>query len=38
MATVDSNRKARLRGLCRERIPNEPFIVTGRAWAAKGVV
>jgi SAM-dependent methyltransferase len=37
MATVDSNRKARLRGLCRERIPNEPFIVTGRAWAAKGV-
>jgi SAM-dependent methyltransferase len=37
MATLDSDRKAKLRGLCRERIPVEPFVVTGRAWAAKGV-
>jgi SAM-dependent methyltransferase len=38
MAGLDPSRKARLRSLCRERIPNEPFVVTGRAWAAKGVV
>ena len=38
MATLDSDRNAKLRGLCRERLPAEPFVVTGRAWAAKGVV
>jgi hypothetical protein len=38
VAGLDSNRKAELRGLCHERIPNEPLVVTGRAWAAKGVV
>lgn len=37
MADLTANRKAELRGLCRERIPNEPFLVTGRAWAAKGI-
>jgi SAM-dependent methyltransferase len=37
VAGLDPNRKAQLRGLCHERIPNEPFVVTGRAWAAKGV-
>ena len=37
VADLDSDRQAKLRGLCRERIPYEPFVVTGRAWAAKGV-
>jgi SAM-dependent methyltransferase len=38
MAGLDPTRRSQLRGLCHERIPNEPFVVTGRAWAAKGVV
>jgi SAM-dependent methyltransferase len=37
MANLDSGWKAKLRDLCRKRIPAEPFVVTGRAWAAKGV-
>lgn len=37
LAGLDPTRKAKLRGLCRERIPDEPFAVNGRAWAAKGV-
>ena len=37
LAGLDPNRKFQLRGLCHELIPNEPFVVTGRAWAAKGV-
>jgi SAM-dependent methyltransferase len=35
-AGLDPDRQARLRGLCRERFPNEPFVVTARAWAARG--
>jgi hypothetical protein len=37
MAGLDSRRQARLRLLCHERLPSEPFVVTGRAWAARGV-
>ncbi len=33
---LDRDRQARLRELCRERFPVEPFIVTARAWAARG--
>jgi SAM-dependent methyltransferase len=36
MAGLDSRRQANLRGLCRDRLPSEPFVVTGRAWAARG--
>jgi hypothetical protein len=36
VAGLDAARKTRLRGLCLEHFPNEPFVVTGRAWAAKG--
>ncbi len=28
--------QARLRELCRQQFPNEPFVVTARAWAARG--
>lgn len=38
VAGLNSSQKAELRALCRERISNQPFDVTGRAWAAKGVV
>ena len=36
-AGLDPNRQARLRELCRERFPDEPFVVTARAWAARGL-
>ena len=36
MAGLDSRRQANLRGLWRDRLPSEPFVVTGRAWAARG--
>ena len=36
-AGLDPNRQARLRHLCRERFPDEPFVVTARAWAARGL-
>ena len=35
-AGLDPDGQARLRELCRERFPNEPFVVTARAWAARG--
>ena len=35
-AGLDPDRQARLRELCRERFPNEPFVVTASAWAARG--
>jgi SAM-dependent methyltransferase len=37
-ASLDPERRARLRELCRERFPVEPFVVTARAWAARGLV
>lgn len=35
-ASLDPERRARLRDACRERFRNEPFTVTARAWAARG--
>jgi SAM-dependent methyltransferase len=37
-ASLDAEPRARLRDLCRERLPAAPFTVTGRAWAARGRV
>jgi SAM-dependent methyltransferase len=33
---LDAERQARLRELCREMLPPAPFVVTARAWAARG--
>jgi hypothetical protein len=35
---LDSGRHARLRELCREMVPAAPFVVSARAWAARGLV
>jgi SAM-dependent methyltransferase len=37
-ASLDAKRQARLRDLCRERLPAAPFAVSARAWAARGLV
>jgi SAM-dependent methyltransferase len=37
-AGLDPKRRARLREAVREKLPPEPFVVTARAWAARGVV
>jgi SAM-dependent methyltransferase len=37
-AGLDPERQARLRELCRERLPSSPFVVAARAWAARGTV
>jgi SAM-dependent methyltransferase len=37
-AGLDAERQARLRELCREKLPEAPFSLTSRAWAARGVV
>ena len=36
-ASLDAEGQARLRGLCRERLPAPPFTVTARTWAARGL-
>jgi SAM-dependent methyltransferase len=36
-AQLDPSRRARLRDLCRERLPPEPFTVSAKAWAARGL-
>ena len=36
-AGLDAAGRARLRDLCRERLPAAPFTVTARAWAARGL-
>ena len=38
VSTLDATQQARLRGLCRERLPQAPFVVSARAWAARGLV
>lgn len=38
VARLDPARQARLRELCRERLPAAPFVVSARAWAARGLV
>jgi SAM-dependent methyltransferase len=36
-ARVDPTRRAQLRERCREELPAAPFVLTGRAWAARGL-
>ncbi len=36
-ARLDPDRQAELRELCRAGLPDEPFVVTARAWAGRGV-
>ena len=36
VARLDATGQARLRELCRDRLPAAPFTVTARAWAARG--
>jgi SAM-dependent methyltransferase len=36
--SLDAERQARLRELCREMLPAAPFVMTARAWAARGLV
>jgi SAM-dependent methyltransferase len=37
-AGLDPGRQAELRELCRERIPEPPFVLRASAWAARGLV
>ena len=34
--SIDAKRQAQLRELCREKLPPAPFVVSARAWAARG--
>lgn len=36
-ARLEPARRVRLRDMCRERFPGEPFVVTARAWAERGL-
>jgi SAM-dependent methyltransferase len=36
-AGLDAKRQARLRELCREMLPTAPFVLTARAWVARGI-
>jgi SAM-dependent methyltransferase len=38
VARLDSGRQDRLRDLCREMLPPAPFVVSARAWVARGFV
>jgi SAM-dependent methyltransferase len=38
VAGLDPERQARLRERCREVLPAAPFVMTARAWAARGLV
>jgi SAM-dependent methyltransferase len=37
-ASLEASRQAKLRELCRELLPAPPFVVSARAWAARGLV
>jgi SAM-dependent methyltransferase len=37
VAGLDPRRRAELREACRRRLPVEPFVITARAWAARGM-
>jgi hypothetical protein len=37
-AGLDPDRQAHLRERCRELLPTAPFVLTSRAWAARGLV
>ncbi|HSC04888.1 MAG TPA: methyltransferase domain-containing protein [Solirubrobacteraceae bacterium] len=34
---LDATQQARLRDICRERLPRSPFVVSARAWAVRGL-
>jgi len=36
VARLDPDRRAALRELCRERLPEPPFVVSAKAWVARG--
>jgi SAM-dependent methyltransferase len=38
VTSLDARRQAELRERCRDRVPVGPFVVTARAWAARGIV
>jgi SAM-dependent methyltransferase len=38
LASLDADRREALREACRRQVPGEPFVVTGVAWAARGLV
>ena len=38
VTSLDAERQAELRERCRDRVQVEPFVVTARAWAARGIV
>ena len=37
VAGLDEERRARLRELCRERLPTPPFVLTAHAWVGRGL-
>ena len=37
VARLDPERRAELQERCRERFPTEPFVLTSRAWVARGL-
>jgi SAM-dependent methyltransferase len=37
VARLDADGQARLRDACRARLPGEPFVITARAWAVRGL-
>lgn len=37
VTNLEATEQARLRDLCRERLPTPPFVVSARAWAVRGV-
>jgi SAM-dependent methyltransferase len=37
VANLDATQQTRLREICREKLPPAPFVVSARAWAARGV-
>ena len=38
VVSLDAERRAELRDLCREKLPTAPFVPPGRAWVARGLV
>ncbi len=38
LASLDPARQAELRELCRAQLPDAPFVLTARCWAARGAV
>jgi SAM-dependent methyltransferase len=37
VTALDATQQPRLRDICRERLPRAPFVVSARAWAARGI-